>query len=226
MDAWSNFLTAVEAGLKTAATGTLSGYEAEVITDGQAFLATAKADLQTWTTQLAEGEITAADLADNVAGNIDLAKLQALTDAGIAAEALQTLRSTITKIVVDAAGRPSSPERPGRRRRAAAVEGRGGYICPGRAPEPSRRARKARRSNSWTSCSFFSRAPCSGGISLVGSLFLQRLLVDVLDHQQLQPVEQLRRRRLLLQARHLAHVVEDRSASATSFCLIPDSARR
>jgi hypothetical protein len=103
MDAWSNFLTAVEAGLKTAATGTLSGYEAEVITDGQAFLATAKADLQTWTTQLAEGEITAADLADNVAGDIDLAKLQALTDAGIAAEALQTLRSTMTKIVVDAA---------------------------------------------------------------------------------------------------------------------------
>ena len=37
----------------------------------------------------------------------------------------------------------------------------------------------------------------------------QHALVDVLDHQQLQPVQQLGRGRLLLQARNLADVVED-----------------
>src|SRR5262249_10832334 len=34
---------------------------------------------------------------------------------------------------------------------------------------PSRRAMKARRSNRCTSCSFLSSAPCSGGISFLGS---------------------------------------------------------
>ena len=62
---------------------------------------------------------------------------------------------------------------------------------------------------------------------MVGSLFAQRLVVDVLDHQQLQPVEQLGGRRLLLQARHLAHVVEDAQRLGDQLLLdAPDSGRR
>ena len=68
---------------------------------------------------------------------------------------------------------------------------------------------KARRSNRCTSCSFLSSAPCSGGMSCLESLDAQRLGRHVLDHQQLQPVEQLGGRGLLLQARHVADVVED-----------------
>src|SRR5688572_32663791 len=44
---------------------------------------------------------------------------------------------------------------------------------------------------------------------LLGILGAQRVGRHVLDHQELQPVEQLRRRGLLLQARHVADVVED-----------------
>jgi hypothetical protein len=84
------------------------------------------------------------------------------------------------------------------------------------------RAKEGQALEQVTSCSFFSRAPCRGGISLRRDrLLAQHVGVDVLDHQQLQPVEQFGGRGLLLQARHLAHVVEDRSASATSFCLMP-----
>src|SRR5438876_4733829 len=44
---------------------------------------------------------------------------------------------------------------------------------------------------------------------LLGILGAQRVGRHVLDHQQFQPVEQLRGRGLLLEARHLADVVED-----------------
>jgi hypothetical protein len=64
---------------------------------------------------------------------------------------------------------------------------------------PPRRAMKARRSNSMMSCSFLSSAPCSGGIALVGVLGLQHFERHVLVQEQLQPVEQLAGRRLLLQ---------------------------
>ncbi len=68
---------------------------------------------------------------------------------------------------------------------------------------------KARRSNRCTSCSFLSRAPCSGGISFLRIALTQRLGADVLVQQQLDPVEQLGRGRLLLDARHLPDIVED-----------------
>src|SRR5690242_6617539 len=44
---------------------------------------------------------------------------------------------------------------------------------------------------------------------LAGIFRAQGLGRDVLYHQQLQPVEQLRGRRLLLEPGHLAHLVED-----------------
>src|SRR6185437_168581 len=53
-------------------------------------------------------------------------------------------------------GRHDQTERSGRRKKAHQ------FLL-------SRRARKARRSNRCTSCSFLSSAPCSGGMSLVGS---------------------------------------------------------
>src|SRR5262245_50087028 len=43
---------------------------------------------------------------------------------------------------------------------------------------------------------------------LLGVALAQRLRADVLDHEQLEPVEQLRGRRLLLHPRHLAYLVE------------------
>ena len=78
------------------------------------------------------------------------------------------------------------------------------------APSPPwRRLMNASRSNSITSCSFLSSAPWSGGIALAGSLRLQHVERHVLVEQQLQPVEQFAGRRLLLEARDLADLVED-----------------
>ncbi len=68
---------------------------------------------------------------------------------------------------------------------------------------------KARRSNRWTSCSFLRSAPCSGGISFLGSRSFSNSTRHVLGHQQLEPVEKLGRGRLLLHAGHVADFVED-----------------
>ena len=57
MTQWDDFLAKVESGMATAATGALQGYANEVKNDTQAFLTAAKADLQTWTAQLAAGTI-------------------------------------------------------------------------------------------------------------------------------------------------------------------------
>jgi hypothetical protein len=103
MAKWDDFVQEVLSGLKTAATGALKGYVAQVESDGKAYLSQARTDLETWTKQLAEGQITKDDLAFNVQADVDIAKLEGLTDAGIGLEALQTFRDTLVNTVVDAA---------------------------------------------------------------------------------------------------------------------------
>jgi hypothetical protein len=103
MAVWDDFLQQVLAGLKTLATGPLASYAAEIESDGRAFIAQAKADLETWTEQLARGAISKDDFTFNLQAAADLAKLEALTDAGIGLEALQTLRDSMINIVIDAA---------------------------------------------------------------------------------------------------------------------------
>ena len=73
---------------------------------------------------------------------------------------------------------------------------------------PPRRARNASRSNKCTSCSFFNSAPYSGGMTKLLLVAAQRLDRQILHHQQLQPVQQFRGGRLLLQPGHLAHLEE------------------
>jgi hypothetical protein len=103
MSQWDDFLTTIVDGVKAAATGDIANFLTEATADAKAFVAAAQSDLQTWTSQLAQGGIDADDFADNVKGEAALAKLAALTEAGIAAEALQTFRDQLLNIVVGAA---------------------------------------------------------------------------------------------------------------------------
>jgi hypothetical protein len=66
MALWDDFLQQVLTGLKTLATGPLAAYATEIEKDGQAFVAQAKADLETWTEQLAQGEISKDDFEFNL----------------------------------------------------------------------------------------------------------------------------------------------------------------
>lgn len=81
-------------------------YEDEARADAEAFVNRAGALLLKYTTQLAADEISEAEFADLVQGLKDLATLNALTEAGLGAVALQALRdavvSAIIQVVLDA----------------------------------------------------------------------------------------------------------------------------
>ena len=83
-------------------------------------------------------------------------------------------------------------------------------LCGGAWPHrPSRRLRNASRSNRCTSCSFLSSAPCSGGISLLGSRSRSVSGAMSSTSSSFSQSSSSRGRGLLLEARHLAHLEED-----------------
>ncbi|MEJ0046830.1 MAG: hypothetical protein WDN04_12490 [Rhodospirillales bacterium] len=103
MSQWDDFLSKVEAGIATVAKNAFAGYVNEAKSDAEAFLAAAKADLQTWTVQLAAGTIDRGDLTDYLKADATLAQMAALTAAGIAEADLQRFRDTLIDTVVSAA---------------------------------------------------------------------------------------------------------------------------
>lgn len=100
---WTEFFAAVEAGIAAAAEGALAGFVVEIKADTQAFLKQAETDLRTWTSELAAGQIDAEDLREYVEADVALAKLAALTAAGIGLADLQRFRDALVDTVVNAA---------------------------------------------------------------------------------------------------------------------------
>ncbi len=67
--------------------------------DAQALLSDMDANLQTWTQQLATGEISAQDLAFLVKAQKDLMKMQALKQAGLSAIAVDKLKNDVISVI-------------------------------------------------------------------------------------------------------------------------------
>jgi hypothetical protein len=103
MSAWDAFIAAVATGAASAARTALNGFEAEASADAKAFIAQAKTDFETWTTQVANGTLAKQDLADFIAADIALAQMTALTQAGIAASDIDRLRDALVDVIVNAA---------------------------------------------------------------------------------------------------------------------------
>ena len=103
MSQWTDFIAGVVSGVQKNGVQEVGAYETQVDSDARAFLAQTKTDLQTWTTQLTQGQITKDDFSENIQAEGDLAKLQALTDAGLGLTALQSFRSALVNIVISVA---------------------------------------------------------------------------------------------------------------------------
>ncbi len=103
MSLWNDFLGKLESAVVSAAQSAFGGFVNEAKMDAQSFVATIETDLKTWTQQLANGQIDKADFADFVRADADLAKLAALTAAGIAETDLQRFRDALIQAVIDAA---------------------------------------------------------------------------------------------------------------------------
>ncbi|HEX7552769.1 MAG TPA: hypothetical protein VF378_04400, partial [Geothrix sp.] len=84
MATYQDFLDAFKPALQDLAKKTLDAYSKQATTDGQAFLDAQKANLDKWTKELVDAELSKADFADLVQGIQDLAELVALKQAGLA----------------------------------------------------------------------------------------------------------------------------------------------
>jgi hypothetical protein len=103
MASYNKFLSALKEALGTLINDGWSDYKKAATSDSKAFLAKAKTDLERWTKLLAEGKLTEKDFAWLVKGKKDLAELEALTQAGIAAARLARFRKTLLDTVVSTA---------------------------------------------------------------------------------------------------------------------------
>ena len=96
---FKNILSQLKKGITNLAESSLKEYVAAATTDGQAILAELKDDLETWTKQLAEGDISKADFADLVLGQADELKLVALKQAGLTEVRANQFKSDVVNII-------------------------------------------------------------------------------------------------------------------------------
>ena len=90
-------------GVAAAAKQQGTGFEAGAQQDAQAFLDALKADLLTWTMQVAAGQLSKDDFVFLVRGKKDLAQMHALTEAGLGAAGVDKIQTSLINLVVAAA---------------------------------------------------------------------------------------------------------------------------
>ncbi|HTA83458.1 MAG TPA: hypothetical protein VK783_11005 [Bacteroidia bacterium] len=95
-------LNTITTGISNLAQSTLKGYLPQAEADGQNIVNAMKANVQTWTGQLTSGQISPDDLKFLISGNEELLKIDALTQAGIAAITLDQFKQGVVNIVVTA----------------------------------------------------------------------------------------------------------------------------
>jgi len=105
MSKFDDFLQEVRSGVLDIARGEAAEFLKEARDDGQKFVDAFRADLEAWTQQLAAGQLSIADFEFLVRGKKDLAKMAALTQAGLAAIRIDRIRTASIDLIIKAAGR-------------------------------------------------------------------------------------------------------------------------
>jgi hypothetical protein len=103
MSQFNDFIGTVIDGVRDIAIDDLAGFVADAEDDARAFVANAELKLRRRTEMLASGELTPGEFEDLVRGQVDLAVLFALTEAGVAAARLERFRQDLIELVVNKA---------------------------------------------------------------------------------------------------------------------------
>jgi hypothetical protein len=103
MSKFDDFAKAVKDGTRSIAKDLFKDLEKQAVQDTKAFLESSKADLKTWTKQLASKELTKTEFRDLVKGQQNLAKLHALAQMGVTLTKLDRFRTRLINLVVDSA---------------------------------------------------------------------------------------------------------------------------
>lgn len=100
---FDQFLESVKNGVADLATTEASGFVDAARRDGEAFVDATKEDLLVWTRQLADGLLSKDEFEFLVKGKKDLAKMEALTQAGAGAAKVEKVRTGVLNIVLSSA---------------------------------------------------------------------------------------------------------------------------
>ena len=96
---FNSLFSSLETGVANLAKTTVKQYATQAEADGKGFLTNAKSDLQTWTDQLAKGEISKDDFSDLLLGQKDLLALTALKQVGLSEIALDNFKNGIFNLI-------------------------------------------------------------------------------------------------------------------------------
>ena len=103
MSKFDDYVSGIRDGAKDLAKKLFKDFDKEAVDDTRDFLDRTDAKLRKWTRQLADEDLTRAEFEDLVKGQADLAKLGALTQAGVAATKLERFRSGLVDLAVNTA---------------------------------------------------------------------------------------------------------------------------
>lgn len=102
---FDKFFKELKDGVKEIAKQEATGFVKEATSDGKDFLDTVKTDLKSWTKQLAQGKLSQDDFEFLVKGKTDLAKMEALKEAGFAAIRVDRVRVAVIDLIITTAGK-------------------------------------------------------------------------------------------------------------------------
>ncbi len=100
---FDKFFKELKDGVKDMAKREAKDFVKEATADSKEFLDTVKDDLKTWSEQLARGELTKDEFEFLLGGKKDLAKMEALKQAGLAAVKVDRVRTALLDLVISAA---------------------------------------------------------------------------------------------------------------------------
>jgi hypothetical protein len=103
MSDFDEFIEKIEEGLKQLSKATLKDFKDGFASDAKGFLEDSKEDLQVWTKQLADGELSRNDFEDLVLGRKDVAEMHALKVAEMTKIKLELCKLQVIDLVVDTA---------------------------------------------------------------------------------------------------------------------------
>jgi hypothetical protein len=98
-----NILRSVEEQSRSLARKLFKQYAREALADVRDFLRGSEVDLARWASELARGEIDKDEFRDLVRGQLDVAEMGALKQAGLAEVRIDTFTAGVLDIVVSAA---------------------------------------------------------------------------------------------------------------------------
>jgi hypothetical protein len=101
---FSIFFDSLKTGIKKIAADQFGDFLQSAINDGEQIISDLKEQLEIWTKQLAAGELTRDEFEYCVLSGVDLLKMVALKNAGLAQVKVDSFKSAVSSLIIQTAG--------------------------------------------------------------------------------------------------------------------------